>query len=220
MINKTNSTLESIVLVDPFVRLGAGAKVVASNVVGNLTIDTFSCINRCDVGRYFGLGCYSYVANSEIGRYCTFGARVSVGAFSHPTDWLSIHEFQYRNTQHIYGNSVIDGDENIAPKNPVTKIGCDVWIGDNASVRAGVTLGHGAIIGLGAVVVSDVPPYAIMGGNPARILRYRFDEDVISSLLKLKWWELDMAYLKGIDFSDVEKSISVIKKMKQTQSRA
>jgi len=213
IINKINYGLEQIVMKDPYIRLGVGAKIVSSNVLDNLTIDTYSCVNQCDIGRYFGLGCFSYVKNCQVGRYCTFGTRISIGAFSHPTDWLSIHEFQYRNTKDIYGDSILEGDENIAPKNPVTRIGCDVWIGDNASVMTGVSLGHGAIVGLGAVVLKDVPPYAIVTGNPARILRYRFSEDVIGELLRIKWWELDMQYLKGIDFSDINKAIISVKKI-------
>ncbi|HEB86989.1 MAG TPA: CatB-related O-acetyltransferase [Gammaproteobacteria bacterium] len=161
------------------------------------------------------MGCYSYVNNSQIGRYCTFGARVSIGAFSHPTNWLSIHEFQYRNTKNIYGDSILEGNVNIAPKNPLTCIGCDVWIGDNACVKAGVSLGHGAVVGLGAVVVKDVPPYAIVAGNPARILRYRFSKDVINELLEIRWWKLDMMHLKGIVFSDVNRAIVGIDQIRQ-----
>lgn len=215
IIQEINTGREARVLQNPYIRLGAGAKIIKSNVVDNLTIDIDSCINKCDIGRYFGLGCFSYVANSQIGRYCTFGARVSIGAFSHPTDWLSIHEFQYRDTANIYGSSIMGGGMNIAPVNATTNIGCDVWIGDNACVRAGMSVGHGAIVGLGAVVVSDVPPYAIVGGNPARILRYRFNGDVVTALLRLRWWDLDMMYLKGIDFSDVKKAIAAIEKIRK-----
>lgn len=218
--NEVNRGLDTLILQSPYIRLGSGAKIINSNVVDNLTIDTYSCVNKCDLGRYFGLGCFSYVANSQVGRYCTFGARISVGAFSHPTNWLSIHEFQYRNTVNIYGSSVLEGDVNIAPINAATSIGCDVWIGDNACVRAGMSLGHGAIVGLGAVVVSDVPPYAIVVGNPARVLRYRFNEDVVDTLLRLKWWELDMMYLKGVDFSDINKAIASIEQIRQKYKTA
>jgi acetyltransferase-like isoleucine patch superfamily enzyme len=216
LIHEVNVGRETRVIETPFVRLGPGAKIIQSNVVDNLTIDIDSCINKCDVGRYFGLGCFSYVANSQIGRYCTFGARVSVGAFSHPTDWLSIHEFQYRDTTNIYGNSILDGGVNIAPMNSRTNIGSDVWIGDNACVKAGVSLGHGVIVGLGAVVVKDVPPYAIVGGNPARILRYRFPEDVVRTLIQVRWWELDMTCLKGIDFTNIDMAIASIEKIQKT----
>lgn len=210
IIQEHNNGLQSQTRRDPYIRLAPGAKIIHSQVVDNLTIDTGSCINKCDIGRYFGLGCYSYVANSRIGRYCTFGARVSIGAFSHPTNWLSIHEFQYRDTAEIYGESILQGAENRAPVNAATHIGSDVWVGDNACIRTGASIGHGAIIGLGAVVIADVPPYAIVGGNPARILRYRFDEPVVGALLKLAWWELDMPRLKGVDFSDVHRAIAAV----------
>jgi acetyltransferase-like isoleucine patch superfamily enzyme len=215
MVSEINHGIDAFVIQSSYIRLEPGAKIINSEITGNLTIDIHSCINKCDIGRYFGLGCFSYVANSRIGRYCTFGTRISVGAFSHPTDWLSIHEFQYRDTTHIYGSSILEGKGNIAPVNAATKIGCDVWIGDNACVRAGVSVGHGAVVGLGAVVISDVPPYAIVAGNPARILRYRFSEDVIDALLRLRWWELDMAHMKGIDFSDVNKAIALVEEIRR-----
>lgn len=210
LITRTNSGFEQSVSASPYVRLGAGAALINTHIDDNVTIDKFSCVSRTEVGRYFGVGCFSFVTNSQIGRYCTFGARVSVGAFTHPTDWLSIHEFQYRDTQAIYGETLLDNGANIAPANAITMIGNDVWIGDNACVRAGVTLGTGAIVGMGAVVTRDVPPYAIVGGNPARILRYRFDEATIARLLALQWWTLDMQAMKGIDFSDVQAAIAQI----------
>lgn len=210
-IHRANPGAEQLLLEDPYVRMGSFSKILHSQVEGNLTIDTASCINRCEIGRYFGMGCFSYAANSQIGKYCTFGARVSLGAFSHPTDWLTIHEFSYRNTTSIYGESIIEGKTNLAPANTETIIGSDVWIGDNASVRCGVSIGHGAIIGLGAIVVSDVPDYAIMVGNPARIMRYRFDSNTIESLLELAWWEYDMHELRGIDFSAVQSSIASLR---------
>jgi virginiamycin A acetyltransferase len=213
LINKVNIGHQIYIIEDPYIRICENAKILDSEIVGNLTIDNSSCINRSTVDRYFGLGCFSYVANSEIGKYCTFGARVSVGAFSHPTDWLSIHEIQYRDTSNIYGCTVIKNGVNISPKNKRTIIGNDVWIGDNACVRAGVTLGTGSIVGLGAVVVKDVPNYAIVGGNPARILRYRFPENIIRELLTLKWWELSPIELEGINFSDINAAISFLRNL-------
>ena len=69
-----------------------------------------------------------------------------------------------------------------------TEIGADVWIGEGAFLKAGLNVGHGAIIGMGAVVTRDVPPYAVVAGNPARLIRYRFNEDVIQGLLVSRWW--------------------------------
>ena len=74
---------------------------------------------------------------------------------------------------------------------PKTIIGNDVWIGDQCFIKAGVKVGDGAVIGAHAVVTHDVPPYAIVGGVPARVIRYRFDEETINSLLNSEWWNLN-----------------------------
>ena len=75
-------------------------------------------------------------------------------------------------------------------------IGADVWIGANALIKGGVSIGVGAVIGAGAVVVKDIPPYAIVGGVPAKIIKYRFPDDIIELLLLSKWWELSEDVLK------------------------
>lgn len=218
LINRANSGAETLLSSAPYLRLAPGAALVNVELVDNLTIDKQSCVSRSQVGRYFGLGCFSFVNNCRIGRYCTFGARVSVGAFSHPTDWLSVHEVGYRDIANIYGDSILTDGVNRAPQNPATEIGNDVWIGDNACVRAGVRIGDGAIVGMGAVVTADVPPYAIVGGNPARVLRHRFEAPVIAALLALRWWELDMPALKGVDFADVGAAIEQVRQRRAVPS--
>ena len=75
------------------------------------------------------------------------------------------------------------------PSYPRTTIGHDVWIGANVSIKAGVTVGNGAVIGMGSVVTKDVPPYAIVAGVPAKVIRYRFDDDTIARLQAARWWE-------------------------------
>jgi hypothetical protein len=74
---------------------------------------------------------------------------------------------------------------------PAITIGHDVWIGERAMVKSGITIGHGAVIGMGSMVTKDIPPYAIWGGNPARLIRYRFREGVIKALLAIQWWHFD-----------------------------
>lgn len=207
----SNDTPKAIKLDDPLCRLSPMSRVINSDIAPCFAIDTGSCVNRSRIGKYFGLGCYSYVADAAVGRYCTFASRVSVGPFNHPTDWLSVHEFQYRNLAPLYGESIVEEEPKPQGLSPQTFIGSDVWIGDNAAVRRGITIGHGAIIGMSAVVVKDVPPYAIVVGNPGRIVRYRFSEEIVGALLELEWWNLELGALRGIDFSNIERAVSMLR---------
>ena len=123
--------------------------------------------------------------------------------------WLSVCEFQYRDTTHIYGETL---DWNFRadslPKSSLrTTIGNDVWIGDNVVVIQGNSIGTGSIIGAGSVVTKDVEPFQVVVGNPARFIRWRFDERIRKTLFELKWWERELTQLNGIRFSNIEDAI-------------
>jgi acetyltransferase-like isoleucine patch superfamily enzyme len=201
----------------PFVRLGPFSKLLKCDVEGNTVLGENSCFNRCRIGRYSGMGCFSYVADAVIGKFCTFASRVSVGAFNHPTDWLSVHEFQYRDIKDIYGDSILEGGVNLLNSGyeRPTKIGNDVWIGDNASVARGISIGDGVIVGMSSVVTRDVPPYSIVVGNPGRVLRFRYPEAIVRELLEIRWWDMDLQSLKGVDFAHIERAVEELKKRKQ-----
>ena len=100
-----------------------------------------------------------------------------------------------------------------------TTIGNDVWIGANAVVRKGVRVGDGAVIGAGAIVLKDVPAFSVVAGVPAKVIRYRFDENTIYRLLKLKWWEMDEDVLKALQFNDVEKCIEILEDARRSRSK-
>nr|WP_283255801.1 type B chloramphenicol O-acetyltransferase [Elizabethkingia miricola] len=124
-----------------------------------------------------------------IGSYCSVGTGASfimAGNQGHRYDWISSFPFFYMNEVEAFENS-IDAFKNAGD----TIIGSDVWIGGEAMIMPGVKVGDGAVIGSRALVTKDVEPYAIVGGNPAKLIKKRFSENHIAILLEIKWWEWD-----------------------------
>lgn len=97
-----------------------------------------------------------------------------------------------------------------------TRIGNDVWIGCNVVVLAGVSVGDGAVIGAGAVVTKDVPPYAVAVGNPAKVIKYRFRTEIIAGLLETRWWDLPVEEIKKLPLLDPVKCIAQIRLFQTT----
>lgn len=145
-----------------------------------------------------------------IGKFCMIASGVTfiMNGANHLTDAISTFPFA------IFGNGWEDAMEGKSyPTKGNTVIGNDVWIGYNATIMAGVTIGDGAIIATNSTVVKDVPPYVIVGGNPASIIKYRFLEKEIERLLDLKWWDKDVNWitenvqkLTGNNLASLEKS--------------
>jgi acetyltransferase-like isoleucine patch superfamily enzyme len=145
------------------------------------------------------LGRFTYVSDSRIssstiGCFCTIASSTIGGLGCHPTQWLSIHPVFY-STRGQTALTFADKDyfEELAP----VTIGHDVWIGTHALVLDGVKIGTGAVIAAGAVVTRDVPDYAIVGGVPARLIRYRLDADIAARLLELEWWNWPIERLRA-----------------------
>lgn len=145
------------------------------------------------------IGDYSYGAfdrwrippGTRIGRYCSFAGSALIISANHPMQALSTHPIFY-----LKARGVIDHDRVVAQP---TIVEDDVWIGHQAIITPGCKrIGRGAVIGAGAVVTRDVAPYAIVAGNPAKLIRYRFTPDVIEALERTRWWELDRAALARI----------------------
>lgn len=171
------------------------------------------------------LGAFSYQVSgyccaARIGRYCSFGENVQIGRQDHPTDWLStspafyIHDRLFDLDHGFEGSMDYHKSAPPPPKAPtrvqVTQIGHDVWIGHGAMVRAGVKIGTGAIIAANAVVVKDVPPYAVVAGNPAVIKKHRLPVELIGAVLNSAWWRYAPWQLAELDISAPEAFVTQI----------
>lgn len=216
--NDTNQQT-SLLSCDGFL-VGRFSKIIHSKFEGPGEIDEFSCINRSTLGLGAGIGVSSYVSDAVIGRHTMIGSRVSIGGFEHPMSWLSVAPFQWGQSIEKFGVSeefsrVLRNRDK--PEYRPTLIGCDVWIGNNCVIKAGVSVGHGAVIGAGAVVTKDIEAYEVHVGNPAKFLKHRFSENQISALLDLKWWELDLKQIGTLDFKDIDKCIASLYKIKQAK---
>jgi len=147
------------------------------------------------------IGAYSYIRSGayltgdiKIGRFCCIAKNVTIGLnrAEHPLDWLSTHLINKKN-EAAYA----------ATLHPCpTKIGNDCWIGYGATILSGVTIGDGAVIGANALIAKDVPAYSIVAGNPGKILRARFSEDLIQKLSALRWWELDHSIIQDLPLNN------------------
>lgn len=175
----------------------------------NLSIKSSVAINHCVFGEFnvvykdcslnrVTLGDYTYIApsssisNASFGKFCSIGPGCRIGLGKHPTNYLSTHPVFFSNKKQA---GVSFTKSNYFKEYEPINIGNDVWVGANVVVVDGVTVGNGAIIAAGSVIVKDVPPYAIVGGNPAKLIRMRFSDDVIESLSELEWWNSTPAWL-------------------------
>ena len=150
--------------------------------------ETARLFGDCSLGAFTYLNFNVRVNDATIGRYCSIGEGAHIGAIQHPMDRLSTHPFA------IGGNKFTDDDiyngiaEKLDRHHRRTVIGNDVWVGTRAIIMPGVSVGDGAVIGAGAVVTKDVPPYSIAVGVPAVVKRLRFDQPTVDRLLASQWW--------------------------------
>ncbi len=176
------------------------------------------------------LGAYSYLGGREtlirhvatVGRFCSIASNIVAGQVEHPVDLLStsgvltassenwgLEPFHSRN-QVMVGRAAWAASQSLAHRTDKIRIGNDVWIGEGVFIRRGVTIGDGAVVGSRAVVTADVPPYAIVGGVPARVIRYRFDDATIERLLASQWWAYGVNALEGVDYTDIPRALDRI----------
>lgn len=178
---------------------GPGVHVCAGAFVHNVEVAGFSYIGSC-----------SKVQNAKIGKFCSIAPEVRIGLGRHPTHFVSTYPGFYSSAASA---AVSFGANKSFEEYLPIKIGNDVYIGTRAMIMDGLVIGDGAVIAAGAVVTKDVPPYAIVGGVPAKKLKYRFSESVVERLLEIQWWNWDEAeFLARVHlFGDVERFVCEIR---------
>ena len=148
----------------------------------------FSKFTNSKLDDYSYIGLFAFVNNTSIGKYCSTSMNFKSGLGMHPTKYLSSSPLFYSKKYALKESFGFKKNESFKEYKDIF-IGNDVWIGADVLVMDGVKIGNGAIIGSKAVVVKDVPDYAIAVGVPAKIIKYRFSDEVIVSLNELKWWK-------------------------------
>jgi virginiamycin A acetyltransferase len=191
------------------------ARPVISYLARKLDSNTFKFVllrriyahyHKIFIGEYSYGGCFNYrrvASGTRIGKFCSFAEYIDIFSKNHPLDAITLHPF-------IYNPDLRAVESDYREPHPVT-IGSDVWMGQNAMIMPSVSLiGDGAVIAAGAVITKNVPPYAIVAGVPAQVIKYRFSENVINRLMEIKWWNWDpkVIYSLALKFRSVDEFLN------------
>lgn len=168
-----------------FCCIGDDSDIVSTTMSEKSELGRRNLIRNSVIGKGSYTGTNTIIKNAEIGKYCCIGWNVSIGGGNHNYQNVSMYtDYWYKRTFGV-DVSVLEGTNEVAEK---VKIGNDVWIGAGANIINGVVVGDGCVIGAGTIVTKDVPPYSVVVGSPGKVIKKRFDDELISMLLEIKWW--------------------------------
>lgn len=191
--------------------IGSNVEIVNCDLGNYVRIAQQASVRSCKIGDYSSIGRYSKINYSHIGKFCSISWDVTIGATNHPVNTISTHSFPY-----IKRIGFVSEDNRSLSE---TRLGNDVWVGCNSVILPGANIGDGAVIGAGSVVTKDIPDYAIVAGVPAKIIKYRFEEDIRTKLKEVEWWNFPYSALeenielfqKPIDLTTIDKLIEIRK---------
>lgn len=187
---------------------------------GNNIIQKGVSISNSNIGRYTYIGANSNLQSSEIGSFSSISHNVIVESYTHPSKGFISTSPSFYSIKGQCGDSFVSEnlfEEELTVGGKRCIIGSDVWIGAYVKIIGGVKIGDGAIVAMGSVVTKDIPPYAIVGGVPARIIRYRYDEQKVKQLLDFQWWNKDIIWIKNHAalFADENEFFNIINKINE-----
>jgi chloramphenicol O-acetyltransferase type B len=175
-------------------RVSYKCMVISSHFGKYNWLGEYSFIVNCTLGDFTYCAGHCVINNAVIGKFCSIGPNVKIAPGKHPTSkYVSTHPSTFNN-QPNFVKSFVSG--NNYKSSAEVKIGNDVWIGANCVIVDGVTIGDGVIVAANSVVSKHVSAYEIVGGNPAKFIRKRFNDDEIDALLNIKWWDKDEDWIQ------------------------
>lgn len=187
-----------------------GSSIVNSKIHKTSKVESGSHIVNSTFDRHSFCGYDCEIINCDLGSFCSIANNVIIGGGRHPMEWVSMSPVFYEGRDSVKAKFSRHKRED----GKRTTIGHDVWIGENSIIKQGLNIGTGSVVGMGSVVTKDVESYTIVAGCPAKMIRKRFDEDIINSLLEIKWWEFDdrKLYEYARFFTNPTEFIHVVKK--------
>jgi chloramphenicol O-acetyltransferase type B len=196
------------------VSIGKNTLVSDTTIGENVTVQHDCCLINVLIGDFSYVSSGTQLDLTQIGKFCSLGPQILSGCGGHPINLVS--------TNPVFFSTFTQSGVTFATKDCFEDrkdiiIGHDVWIGARAFIKDGIKVGNGAVVAAGAVVVKDVPDYAIVGGTPAKIIRYRFPPEVIQRLLAIQWWNWPVEKLQDASsyFNDIN---SFVEWAKNTES--